>query len=401
MKRVFKAPFITREAPVDPRCAFFDAIAAVVMTVGVEAGTAATIATVAGDALIGAGLGAGEAAITGGDIGQGALFGGLTGGAGGAFSAAGGFGGLFGDASGAGAASAGVQGASQTAAEAAAGQSLGTSAIGSSATGATAGGVAGISADPGSLASTAATSDPMGAGVGLGGTTPTSAAGSAPAALSVDPGAAGQLPSGVSPVGPLSEPGAGNLPGISSGGGGGFSDVLGKAGGYLEKNPGTVLSALSLGKSILGGQQQPTAMKNLGNFANAQGAQSQQLESYLQNGTLPPGTQEQIDLATRNAEATIRSRYAGMGQSGSSAEANDIANARLQAAGQGQQIAVNLLQQGISEANLSGQLFAEIMNLQNQQNSQVSSAIGNFANALGGTGSRGGININLNGQGGN
>jgi hypothetical protein len=399
MKRVFKAPFIDRIAPVDARCAFFDAIAAVVMSVGVEAGTAATIATVAGDALIGAGLGAGQAAITGGDIGQGALFGGLTGGAGGAFSAAGGVGGLFGDASGAGAA--GVQGASQTAAEAAAGQSLGTSAIGASATGATAGGVAGISADPGSLASTAGSSDPMGAGVGLGGTTPTSAAGSAPAALSVDPGAAGQLPSGVSPVGPLSEPGAGNLPGISSGGGGGFSDILGKAGGYLEKNPGTALSALSLGKSILGGQQQPTAMKNLGNLANSQGAQSQQLESYLQSGTLPPGTQEQIDLATRNAEATIRSRYAGMGQSGSSAEANDIANARLQAAGQGQQIAVNLLQQGISEANLSGQLFAEIMNLQNQQNGQVSSAIGNFANAIGGTGSRGGININLNGQGGN
>lgn len=68
----------------------FSAAAAVGLTAAEVGTTAATVAGLAGDALIGAGLGAAESGITGGDPGIGALTGGLTGGLGGAGAAFGG-----------------------------------------------------------------------------------------------------------------------------------------------------------------------------------------------------------------------------------------------------------------------------------------------------------------------
>lgn len=57
-----------------------DFIAAALVSAGIAADTAATIAPFAFGALTGAAFGAGSAAITGGNVGQGALFGGLSGG---------------------------------------------------------------------------------------------------------------------------------------------------------------------------------------------------------------------------------------------------------------------------------------------------------------------------------
>lgn len=107
----------------------------------VDAGLSAGVADVAGTALVGAGLGAGTSALTGGNIGFGALTGGLTGGA---LGGLGGAGGIVDSATGLGAvgsdvligAGAGALGNAIT------GQNVGTGALG----GAVSGGIAGLSA---------------------------------------------------------------------------------------------------------------------------------------------------------------------------------------------------------------------------------------------------------------
>ena len=112
------------------------------------------------------------------------------------------------------------------------------------------------------------------------------------------------------------------------------------------------------------------------------GAQANQLESYLTTGTLPPGVQTAITAATQQAVTAIKAKYASAGQSGSSAEATDIAAAQESAVTQGTQIALTLMQQGVNDANLSSQLYGEIMQTATSQDQALGSAIGTFAAAL-------------------
>lgn len=391
MKRVFKAPFITRTAPVDARCCFFDAVAAIVVGTGLDAAaTGATIAAgvgldagvagIVGPTLAGATLGAIGGGIAGNPL-EGVEIGAGVGALGGGLAEAGAFGG--GAVGGAAPDVAGTAGgAASGAAPAVAPASLSTG-------GASAAGGAGLAgADPGALAATAGATDPtlgFGAGIGTAGQDVSGAAGAlgpgsaplsitAPSDLSFGGGAGGAAaPSTSALVGGAAQP----TPS--------FLDTL-EGAIPSSKTLQTGLSGAGLLYNIMGGQQQPTASKNEANLANSLYGQSQQLQSYLQKGTLPPGVQNQISLAEKNAEATVRSRYASMGQSGSSAEAQDIANAKLTAANEGTQIALQLLQQGVSEANLSGELFNQILSYGTQQDQIVGGAIQNFANAVGGAG---------------
>ena len=106
------------------------------------------------------------------------------------------------------------------------------------------------------------------------------------------------------------------------------------------------------------------------------------LQGYLSSGTLPAGVQQSIVQATDAAKASIRSRYAAMGQSGSSAEMQDLASVDQHAATQGATIATQLLNTGISETGLSEQIYANLLTAATQQNAQLGQAIGNFATSL-------------------
>ena len=78
--------------------------------------------------------------------------------------------------------------------------------------------------------------------------------------------------------------------------------------------------------------------------------------SYLQTGTLPPAVaaqQKQTELAN---EASIRSRYASMGLSGSSAEVQDLQNARLAAFSSAAGIETQLFNTGVTEASNAASL---------------------------------------------
>ena len=82
-----------------------------------------------------------------------------------------------------------------------------------------------------------------------------------------------------------------------------------------------------------------------------------------------------------SAEAAIRSQYAARGESGSSAEAADLANVQNTIVSQGASIATNLLQQGVNEAGLASQLYGQIMNYSLQSDAQLSGALATLAAA--------------------
>ena len=127
--------------------------------------------------------------------------------------------------------------------------------------------------------------------------------------------------------------------------------------GFLGKNPSLALGGAGLLKSM-SAQNKPVqgeqALQLQALQAQQQGAQ---LQSYLNNGTLPPGVQSGLDSAHQAAVATIKSQYAARGQSGSSAEQQDIANVAQNVASQGAQIATQLMSQGLQESQMSASIY--------------------------------------------
>lgn len=164
---------------------------------------------------------------------------------------------------------------------------------------------------------------------------------------------------------------------------------LANLGNVIAKNPGIALGAAGLGLETIMQPSIPSisgTTQQLQSEAAALGSQSAALESYLQTGTLPTGVQASLNQAAESAKAAIRSQYARMGDSGSSAEAQDLANVDQTVAAQGGSLALQLLQQGVSEGNLSAQLYQTILNTATAENAQLSQAIGNFAGSLAGGG---------------
>lgn len=172
-------------------------------------------------------------------------------------------------------------------------------------------------------------------------------------------------------------------------------------GGNLNKSDlGTILSGGGLLMNVLGGQKKlpgeaqiNRAAGNLEATAAGQAALGTQLESFLQSGKLPPGLQTGLRSATEAAKTTIRSQYAQRGMSGSSAEAQDMQNAEDRAVAAGQQVALQLLQQGASmvgqAANTEGmaaQLYQAILADALNRDHDLGSAIGSFSSALAGSG---------------
>ena len=146
------------------------------------------------------------------------------------------------------------------------------------------------------------------------------------------------------------------------------------------------LSGLGLGASLLEGSQKPAGYGTLEKQAGQLNAQGQQLAGYLNTGTLPPGVAAGLQSAHDSAMATIKSQYASRGQSGSSAEAQDLANLSATVATQGANIATNLLQQGVSEEEYSSNIYQTLMQTSMQQDADLSKSISGFAGALAGSG---------------
>lgn len=180
-------------------------------------------------------------------------------------------------------------------------------------------------------------------------------------------GGVGSVIGGVSPSGSL-------LPGAAN--------VSGGVGSFLGSNANWLLPAAVLGYDALKSNQglgNIPGYNQLSGEAGQLASQGQQLASYLQSGTLPPGVQTSLNQAATAAQATIKSQYAARGMSGSSAEATDLANVQNTIVSQGANIATQLLQTGISEQNLSAQLYSQILNANLQNDNQLGQALTTLA----------------------
>ena len=144
------------------------------------------------------------------------------------------------------------------------------------------------------------------------------------------------------------------------------------------------LARLGLGYEALQGQQPVPGQATLNTQAGQLSQQSQQLESYLQTGTLPPGVGASLNQASAAAKAAIRSQYASMGMTGSSGESEALANVDQTTASQGANIAMQLLNTGIQESQLSASIYEQLMQVQLAQDAQLGNSISAFAIAASG-----------------
>lgn len=159
---------------------------------------------------------------------------------------------------------------------------------------------------------------------------------------------------------------------------------LGNAWNVLKANPSAVAGALGLGYQMMNQGSVP-GLAQMQAAASQAGRTSQELQSYINTGNLPPGFQAAMDQAKQAAKAQVRSKYASLGMSGSTAESQDLANVDVKAVAAQADVAANLLKSGIDESNVSAQLLAEITGINQQQDALTSQAIANFAAAMGGT----------------
>lgn len=150
-------------------------------------------------------------------------------------------------------------------------------------------------------------------------------------------------------------------------------------------NANILLPAAGLGYQALTATKAPEGLDAIRASAAQTGAQGQVMQKYLETGTLPPGLQAGLDQAREAAKASIRSRYANLpGQS--SAMEQELANADQTAAAQGGQLAIQLFSQGMSESQVSNQLYEAILQQSLERDKELSGAVGNFATAMAGGG---------------
>jgi len=185
-------------------------------------------------------------------------------------------------------------------------------------------------------------------------------------------------------------------------GGGGASSWLSSLIGGAGK--GNLLTTLGLGAAGMALSPEISKLIGTPGAGNLQ-QQAQQLQQQginlntsantlmdpLTSGVLPPGQQAALDAATRDAITTTKSKYAGMGLSGSTMEADAVSNVQVQANAQKVQIEQQMYQSGLQAAQqatqalgLEASLYNDILGYQMQNDQALMKAIAGFAGAIGG-----------------
>lgn len=152
----------------------------------------------------------------------------------------------------------------------------------------------------------------------------------------------------------------------------------------IAKNPNLLLAGGGLAANMLMGNQPTEGTAELKALAEKANQRGDLYSSYLQNGTLPPGAQAGLTQASDAAKAAIRSKYAGLNMSGSSAEMQELNDVDSRAQAQGFQMASNLLNTGVQESGLSANLYSALLRLNAKRDANTGRAISSFAAALNG-----------------
>lgn|SRR5487761_1121163 len=176
---------------------------------------------------------------------------------------------------------------------------------------------------------------------------------------------------------------------------------LSSFGNIIASNPSTALAAAGLGYQALTAPSLPSEAgltNQMLGAANTATGQAGSLESALTTGQLPPGAQDAINLASNAAKQRIISNYAARGMdtnpATNSSLATELSNVDQQAAGAVFQAADQLYSQGLSQAQISNQLYNQILATTGQQQQLTASGLQNLTSALAG-GGKGALTINL------
>lgn len=162
--------------------------------------------------------------------------------------------------------------------------------------------------------------------------------------------------------------------------GGGIDSIISK----LTSNPGALIGAGALGLDALRQNQPLPEQTQLNRIGAAAQAEGNQLSSYVSSGTLPPGAQESVNLATNAAKAQVRSTAGTLFGPGSTWEADRMAQIDQQASAQSEQIAANLLKDGAAYTNISTGVFENLMKSTLEQDQEFQRALAQFAGGLAG-----------------
>jgi hypothetical protein len=201
------------------------------------------------------------------------------------------------------------------------------------------------------------------------------------------------------------------LPSSATPAAGSDTTTLGQIGSYLKSNSGALtlggaglaanLAAPLLAKLGLTGSipnqaaltgvanQASTAAGNANAYAGA-------LEAPLTTGVLPAGAQAQVTQALNDSITSIKSKYANLGLTGSTAEQAAISEAQSQAQQMTFTIAQQMAQTGIQAGNqatqdlgLEGTIYNDLTQAQISQDTALQNAIASFTGAIGGGVGRG------------
>lgn len=152
----------------------------------------------------------------------------------------------------------------------------------------------------------------------------------------------------------------------------------------IAKNPNALLAGGGLAYNLLQGNRELEGSAELRALAQRANERGERFSSYLESGQLPAGAQAGVNQATEAAKAAIRSKYAGMNMSGSSAEMQELNDVDARAQAQGFQMANNLLNSGIQESGISANLYRALLGLNAEREANTGRAISSFASALNG-----------------
>lgn len=200
-----------------------------------------------------------------------------------------------------------------------------------------------------------------------------------------------------------------NPPGPVNGSGGGSGNPLtgagGSGGGAGGGNP---LGGLLTAGGLAGLVGSLFTNNGLGPAADALNAKAKNQEDLVNNQILPTALANQqgyingqalrsIDQQLQRSEASMRQRYAEMGMSGSTMEAQDLAGLREQAQTQSFNEAQQMAATGLSTAaSLSGQdaqIYQQLMQEQVAQDAALQDAMARVAAAFAGGGNSAGSSI--------
>lgn len=160
-------------------------------------------------------------------------------------------------------------------------------------------------------------------------------------------------------------------------------------GGFFQNpNVKNALGAGVLGLDLFKGLQTPPGVSALKTLAGQEGnlAKVGQAQEWAgNNGILPAGAEAKVQANLNASIAAIKSNYAKMGMSGSSAETADINAAKQAAEAETFQIGQGYAQQGLSELQTAmgaqDTLLSQILNAETAQDTALGQSLAAFAGA--------------------